>query len=59
MSAEQLEYVNNPGRTLNPQKRSGLGIPLCHEIAKLHKAALHFTSEADKGTQAVISFTIR
>lgn len=57
MNAEQLEYVNNPGRIESPQKRSGLGIPLCHEIAKLHKATLHFTSEAGKGTQATITFT--
>jgi hypothetical protein len=59
MSLEQLEYVNHPGRNECPQKRSGLGIPLCHEIAKLHRAVLHFTSEAGQGTQAVISFTTR
>lgn len=59
MSAEQLEYVNHPARTESPQKRSGLGIPLCHEIAKLHRATLHFTSETGNGTQAVISFTTR
>lgn len=59
MSDEQLEYVNRPSRNENPQKRNGLGIPLCHEIAKLHKATLHFTSEAGKGTQATITFTSR
>lgn len=57
MSAEQLEYVNHPGRAENPQKRNGLGIPLCQEIVKLHKATLHFTSETGKGTQATITFT--
>ncbi len=59
MSTEQLEYVNHPSRTESPQKRSGLGIPLCHEIAKLHRATLHFTSDTAQGTQAVISFTTR
>lgn len=59
MSAEQLEYVNHPARTESPQKRSGLGIPLCHEIAKLHRATLHFISETGNGTQAVITFTTR
>ncbi len=59
MSTEQLEYVNHPGRNENPQKRSGLGIPLCHEIARLHKAVLYFTSEAGKGTQATVAFTTR
>jgi hypothetical protein len=58
MDEEQLNYVNHPGRKNNPLSRSGLGIPLCHEIAKLHKAALHFTSE-DGETQAVITFTTR
>ena len=59
MSAQQLEYANHPKRSANPLNRSGLGLPLCHEIAKLHKAALHFESEAGKGTQAIITFTIR
>jgi light-regulated signal transduction histidine kinase (bacteriophytochrome) len=59
MSDEQLEYVNHPGRTESPQQRSGLGVPLCHEIARLHKATLHFTSEAGKGTQAAVTFTTR
>jgi hypothetical protein len=57
MSEEQLEYVNHPFRKDNPLSRSGLGVPLCHEIAKLHKATLHFTSEAAQGTQATITFT--
>lgn len=59
MSAQQLEYANHPNRSASPLKRNGLGIPLCHEIAKLHKATLHFTSEPGKGTQAVVTFTTR
>jgi signal transduction histidine kinase len=58
MSGEQLEYVNHPDKKENPLKRSGLGIPLCHEIAKLHKATLHFTSEAGE-TLATVTFTTR
>lgn len=57
MSKEQLEYVNHPARKDNPFDRNGFGIPLCHEIAKLHKAVLSFSSEPGKGTQAVITFT--
>ncbi len=56
MSAQELDYANRPGRIETPQKRNGLGIPLCHEIARLHKATLQFTSEAGKGTQATITF---
>ncbi len=57
MSEDLLEYVNHPGRAENPHKRNGLGIPLCHEIAKLHKAMLHFASEEGKGTRVTITFT--
>ncbi len=56
MSGEQLDYVNNPSRKESPFKRKGLGIPLCHEIARLHKAVLQFTSEEGAGTEAVITF---
>jgi len=55
MNEEQLEYVNHPKKN-NPLSRSGLGVPLCHEIAKLHKASLHFTSEPGE-TQAIVTFT--
>ncbi len=57
MSEEQLRYVNNPARTQNPSARNGLGVPLCHEIARLHGAGLRFFSEEGKGTQAVVTFT--
>ena len=57
MSSEELEYVNDPFRKDNPFGRNGLGVPLCHEIAKLHKAVLHYTSEEGSGTTATITFT--
>lgn len=57
MSEEELNYANNPSKKENPFSRSGLGIPLCHEIAKLHKAVLHYTSDAENGTQATVTFT--
>lgn len=56
MTAEQLRYVNDPAHAKNPNARSGLGIPLCHEIAALHQATLHFTSEPGKGTTATVTF---
>ena len=56
MSKEQLAYVNDPSHARNPSIRSGLGVPLCHEIAALHHATLHFTSEEGKGTTATIRF---
>ena len=56
MNAELLAYVNDPARTRNPSIRSGLGVPLCHEIAALHGATLSFTSEEGKGTTAAVQF---
>ena len=57
MSRQELEYVNDPFRKDNPFGRNGLGVPLCHEIAKLHKAVLHYTCEKGSGTKATITFT--
>ena len=56
MTKEQLHYVNDPAHAKNPSIRSGLGIPLCHEIAALHHATLHFTSVPGVGTTATIRF---
>ncbi len=56
MDEKQLAYVNNPNRTENPNSRNGFGIPLCHEIARLHGASLSFKSEAGRGTVATLSF---
>ena len=57
MTKEQLAYVNDPAHARNPSVRSGLGVPLCHEIAALHSATLHFVSEEGKGTTASVYFT--
>lgn len=57
MSEEQLKYANNPSKKENPSSRNGLGIPLCHEIVRLHKAVLNYTSDAGNGTQATVIFT--
>ncbi len=57
MTPEQLKYVNDPSHAKNPSVRSGLGVPLCHEIAALHGASLHFASEPGKGTTASVLFT--
>lgn len=56
MDEEQLKFVNDPSRKQSPFERKGLGIPLCHEIARLHKAVLQFTSEEGVGTEAVVTF---
>ncbi len=57
MTEEQLHYVNNPSYAKNPSIRSGLGVPLCHEIAALHNATLSFCSEPGSGTTATVHFT--
>ncbi len=56
MDRAQLDYANNPSQKNSPCGRRGLGIPLCHEIARLHKADLHFFSDIAHGTSAVITF---
>ena len=56
MTPEQLRYVNDPTHARNPSVRSGLGVPLCHEIAALHGATLRYTSEPGKGTTATVRF---
>lgn len=59
MTPEQLRYVNDPGHAKNPSIRSGLGVPLCHEIAALHGATLSFVSEEGKGTTATVRFAAK
>ncbi len=56
MTPEQLRYVNDPSHAKNPSIRSGLGVPLCHEIAALHSATLRFTSKEGEGTTATVRF---
>lgn len=57
MSKEELEYANHPFKKDNPYNRKGLGIPLCHEIVKLHKAVMQYSSQVDNGTTVTITFT--
>ena len=53
MDAALLSYVNDPQRAERPAGiRSGLGVPLCHEIAGLHGGRLTYTSTEGKGTEA-------
>jgi len=56
MTEKQLHYVNDPSRAKNPSIRSGLGVPLCHEIAAMHRAVLTYTSKEGEGTTAAVVF---
>ena len=56
MNEEKLKYVNDPSHAKNPSIRSGLGVPLCHEIAALHGATLRFASKEGEGTTATVRF---
>ncbi len=61
MDGELLARVSKanyePGISVK-NKSSGLGILLCHRIARLHGAQLAFSSAPGKGTTATITFTI-
>lgn len=54
MNADELSHANNPS---NIRGGCGLGIPLCHQITKLHSAKLIFESTLGRGTTAKIIFT--
>lgn len=57
MDEPMLAYVNNPAKIERPESiKSGLGVPLCHEIARLHKGTLRFTSQIGAGTTATVRF---
>lgn len=55
MNALELSHANNPPGI--SRGGSGLGIPLCHQIAKLHDAKLIFESTLAIGTTVKIIFT--
>ncbi len=58
MRPDVLKNANNPSASaLRAGGGSGLGIPLCHEIARLHHARLYYESEEGKGTRAIVEFT--
>ena len=57
MTEEQLAYANDPAHHPLPQNvRSGLGIPLCHEIAAAHHAVLRYESKIGEGTTVTFRF---
>ena len=56
MSDEALRYVNHPSKFKKLHSAGGLGVPLCHQIAKAHGARLAFARGADGGTVATVTF---
>ena len=56
MSDEALRYVNHPSKFKKLHDVGGLGVPLCHQIAKAHGARLTFARGADGGTVATVTF---
>ncbi len=56
MSNEALAYVNHPSRFKKLHASGGLGVPLCHQIAKAHGAKLTYARSADGGTVATVTF---
>lgn len=58
MSAEELKQVSGGGVTIGPdgqpQRRSGLGIPLARQLIEAHEGELLLTSRKGSGTTAVI-----
>ena len=56
MSDEALSYVNHPSRFKKLHPGGGLGVPMCHQIAKAHGARLTYARAADGGTVATVTF---
>ncbi len=56
MSDEALNYVNHPSKFKKLHASGGLGVPLCHQIAKAHGARLTYSRGADGGTVATVTF---
>ena len=56
MSDEALRYVNRPSRFKKLHAGGGLGVPLCHQIARAHRARLTYARGADGGTVATVTF---
>lgn len=58
MSAEELKQASGGGVTIGPdgqpQRRSGLGIPLARQLIEAHEGELVLTSRKGSGTTAVI-----
>ena len=56
LSDEALNYVNHPSKFKKLHDAGGLGVPLCHQIAKAHGAKLTYARGADGGTVATVTF---
>ena len=56
LSDEAFAYVNHPSRFKKLHPGGGLGVPLCHQIAKAHGAKLTYARAADGGTVATVTF---
>ena len=56
LSDEALRYVNHPSKHKKLHSTGGLGVPLCHQIAKAHGAKLIYTRGAQGGTVATVTF---
>ena len=56
MTDEALAYVNHPPKHKKLHASGGIGVPLCHQIAKAHGAKLSFQRGTDGGTVATVTF---
>ena len=56
MTDQALAYVNHPSKFKKLHAGGGLGVPLCHQIAKAHGARLTYTRGADGGIVATVTF---
>jgi len=56
MSEAALAYVNHPSKFKKLHDAGGLGVPLCHQIAKAHGARLTYARAADGGIVATVTF---
>jgi len=62
IAKEHLQYIFEPFYRTDFARSSskggaGLGLSLCKQIAEAHKAKIHFESELNVGTKAIVSFT--
>ena len=56
LSDEALRYLNHPSKVKRLHPTGGLGVPLCHRIAKAHGAKLTYSRGTDGGTVATVTF---
>ena len=56
LTDEALRYLNHPSKVKRLHPTGGLGVPLCHRIAKAHGAKLTYSRGADGGTVATVTF---